>query len=743
MTTARKPRVAVLGGGLAGLTAAYELSRSAKFDITVHQMGWRLGGKVATSRNTEMDRRIEEHGIHVLFGAYENAFHVFRRVYDDIGKRWKAAFEERSQFTLMEDVDGEWEPMPVSMARATGDPGDALDGRRASKPSAAPDLVLDLLAWLRDHVLQYFKGTLVERPAAWFFGSTIGRMQRSVANLHKKPTASQDRRAARRVLMHLIVNLFLIRLIGWIVWLPWKILSPLLELAVTRIRNVRRLWIGAELALATAAGLTKAALRGQDVEDLDAFDLREWLQTNGVFGSGRISRWSTDSAPLRMVYEVVFAYARGDLAKPRLAAGTAIRGLVRLLFDRRGALVYEMRAGSAETMITPLYEALLQRGVRFEFFHRIDQLELSEDGRHIDRIRFTRQAIPRGDYDPLIAGGAWPDHPKYADLVGGESLAAHERADGGRDLEVPTFTPPGASSGTLTRGAEDDGFDLVVLAIPVEALRTICAPLAARDDVWARMLEHANTTPTQSVQLWFDRTAVELGWNPQGATEAALLGTYAEPFGNWADLSVTIAAEGWERIPGRSVPKSVAYLCGPLAETNGLGVSREADIAHVRTACRSWFAEHAALLWPKAHGTGALAWSELVAPPGRQGVARYDAQYFRANTTPSERYTLTLPGTTRFRLAPDDSGCDNLFLAGDWTANGFDVGCVEAAVMSGRLASRAILGLDAATMPVYAERTLVRHHRPLAIEFPRAPGRDEADDSRVPQPEAGLVTTGR
>jgi uncharacterized protein with NAD-binding domain and iron-sulfur cluster len=737
MTSDGKQRVAVLGGGLAGLTTAYELSASGKFDVTVYQMGWRLGGKVASSRNDDVGLRIEEHGIHVLFGAYENAFHVLRRVYGDLGRNWKDAFVERSEFTLMEEVGQDWKPWILGMARQPGDPGDALAGKTA-QASSVPYLVTDLVQWLRDHVLGYFKGTLLERPTRWFFGSTIGRMHRSANDLRGKQDQKKERRAdARRLLLHLRWNLFLIRVVGWIGHVLWMVLRPFLRDALEKIDNVRRLWIGAELAVATAAGLTKAALQGRKFEDLDNVDLRDWLRRNGVIG-GKISRTSATSACLRMVYEVIFAYERGDPKRPRVAAGTAVRGLLRLLFDRRGALAYAMRAGSAETLITPLYEALQKRGVRFEFFHRIDRLDLSPDGRYVDEVRFTRQATPKEAYDPLIDGGAWPDRPKYDLLVDGESLAARERDDGGRDLETPTFTPAGASHGSLRRGrgGEDGDFDLVVLAIPVAALKTICDPLAAHDPVWQTMLEQTHTTATQSVQLWFDRTAQELGWDPKGATEPALLGTYVQPFGNWMDLSMTIAREGW-KARGLPVPKSVAYLCGPLDEAIQLGPARDAKMAHVRDACRSWLAKYAPRLWPKAFLTGGLDGSRLVAPPQYPAAARYDVQFFRANTNPAERYTLTLPGTTRSRLLPDDSGFANLYLAGDWTANGFDVGCVEAAVMSGRLAARAVLGLSSDQMYVYAEREHHRHHV-RAIEFRRP---DVFEPPAPDEPPAVSVTT--
>jgi uncharacterized protein with NAD-binding domain and iron-sulfur cluster len=72
------------------------------------------------------------------------------------------------------------------------------------------------------------------------------------------------------------------------------------------------------------------------------------------------------------------------------------------------------------------------------------------------------------------------------------------------------------------------------------------------------------------------------------------------------------------------------------------------------------------------------------------GERRFDAQYWRANVNPTDRYVLALPGTLKYRISPLDNTYDNLTIAGDWTDCGFNEGCVEAAVMSGRLAAHAI-----------------------------------------------------
>ena len=77
-----KKKIAVLGGGTGSLSAVWSLTSlpdwQDRFDITVYQMGWRCGGKGASGRNPNVHQRIEEHGLHVWFGCYDNAWKVLR-----------------------------------------------------------------------------------------------------------------------------------------------------------------------------------------------------------------------------------------------------------------------------------------------------------------------------------------------------------------------------------------------------------------------------------------------------------------------------------------------------------------------------------------------------------------------------------------------------------------------------------------------------------------------------------------
>ena len=70
-------KVAVLGGGVGGLTAAFELTATPqlreRYEVTVYQLGWRVGGKGASGRNAPSRTESRNMGLHVWFGFYDNA----------------------------------------------------------------------------------------------------------------------------------------------------------------------------------------------------------------------------------------------------------------------------------------------------------------------------------------------------------------------------------------------------------------------------------------------------------------------------------------------------------------------------------------------------------------------------------------------------------------------------------------------------------------------------------------------
>ena len=80
-------KVAIIGGGCASVSAAFELTRpehEGRYQVTVYQLGWRLGGKGASGRGPA--DRIEEHGLHLWMGFYENAFRLIRECYAELNR---------------------------------------------------------------------------------------------------------------------------------------------------------------------------------------------------------------------------------------------------------------------------------------------------------------------------------------------------------------------------------------------------------------------------------------------------------------------------------------------------------------------------------------------------------------------------------------------------------------------------------------------------------------------------------
>lgn len=125
-----KHKIAVLGGGLGSLSAIFELTERENwqddYEITVYQLGWRLGGKGASGRNMLLkpgelkpNYRIQEHGYHVFFGFYKNAFSLMDRCYkaltvDNLFKSVEDAFEPLNHVLLQELENDTWIPWQIN-----------------------------------------------------------------------------------------------------------------------------------------------------------------------------------------------------------------------------------------------------------------------------------------------------------------------------------------------------------------------------------------------------------------------------------------------------------------------------------------------------------------------------------------------------------------------------------------------------------------------------------------------------
>jgi uncharacterized protein with NAD-binding domain and iron-sulfur cluster len=347
-----------------------------------------------------------------------------------------------------------------------------------------------------------------------------------------------------------------------------------------------------------------------------------------------------------------------------------------------------MRGGMGDVVFAPLYEVLRRRGVRFEFFHRLDQVRLADDGSHVAGLDLSVQAEVRGDYQPLVdVGGmpSWPAEPLYDQLVDGDAL----RAAG---WQPESFWDSRRAAARSLRVGHD--FDLVVLGVGLGAIPHVCRDLVERDPRWRAMTQEVGTVATQAFQLWLHADLAELGWPGPSPSVSG----FAKPFDTWADMPHLIDVEAW-----RHPPRSIAYFCGALALPPGTSDDPEhlaAQRERVRQSAIGFLDHQIQPLWPRAVGPGGgFRWELLAdaatddggAPAGAgAGPERFATQFWTANVNPSDRYVQSLPGSAVYRISPLDNTYDNLTIAGDWTACGVNVGCVEAAVISGRLAAHAI-----------------------------------------------------
>ena len=436
-----------------------------------------------------------------------------------------------------------------------------------------------------------------------------------------------------------------------------------------------KLWVSINLAGAMAAGILADGALFHGWGAIDGEDFRGWLRRHGA------NDVTLASGVVRAIYDSVFAYVNGDPEKGNLGAGTCLGGLLRMLLTYQGSLFWDAQAGWGDVVFAPLYRVLRARGVKIELFHRVAALHLSDDKKRVSSIDVVEQVRAKGEYDPLVDVGGlpcWPSAPRYDLLEDGEGLRA-----AGIDLESP-YSPAWKDARPLTLAAGED-FDTVLLAIALGAVPYAAPELVMANRRLASMVATVGTVQTLTFQLWQDYDLGDMGWTPpKGHTEAPHATGYVAPSGAWADRSHVIAREEWQ---SGGAPRNLACFSGPLEQLgpnppfmdSGFAARQK---ARVQSIARKFLENDVGRLWPlatKSAGHG-FRWEHVV------------SQSYRANIDPSDGFVLSVAGSASHRLAPGDSGFENLVLAGDWVKTSLNAGCIEAAVEAGLTAAEVILG---------------------------------------------------
>jgi uncharacterized protein with NAD-binding domain and iron-sulfur cluster len=688
MTAGGKKKVAILGGGVGALAAAFELTDFDRngdlFDVTVHTIGWRLGGKGAVGRNAKYGFRAEEHGLHVWAGFYDNAFDLVQRCYDAQEREldrdppfgtWSNAFLGLDQCILMEKENGAWRPWQVKLQRNGKTPG-------ISGPSASP---LDYLKVIVTRASEYYATSRLRRhigsplPAQipdWFSSPDIqeGPLFLAKTLIEMLPSDPQQISGPHLDQLASLIQSFLDQLRK----VPFE--------ALALDDDSRHGVIILELGLTMALGMIVDGVIQEGFDHIDSQEYSSWISQHGC------SNFTRDSALVRGCYDYVFGYIRGVR---NVGAGTAVRALLRFALSYKGSFFYVMRATMGELLFAPLYRVLAKRNVKFEFFHRVKNLLLSEDGL-IDRIEIDVQAhVKEPPYHPLVSIDSdesgpldsWPSQPLYDQLIEGEEI---RQGDGLNPFDLESAWTSWKGSGkTLIR---DQHFDIVILGIGLGAFGDICGDLVSKRPSWRALVERVRTTQTLGLQLWTMAPTSGLGWrDPQ-----TVLTSFADPLNSCGDMSVLLPLENW---PDKAAPRGIAYFVGTFDDAACIprpGSDSEfpaEEHGRARLMGLSWVADSLPVLWPAIRGEGGgTRWDLLFDPNNGKGHVRFDAQYLRVNINPSDRYVLSVAGSVQYRMTADGSGIPNLHLAGDWVRTGLNAGCIEAAVMAGRAAAGAVTG---------------------------------------------------
>lgn len=709
--TQKRKKIAVLGSGMSALTAVYTLTKTKdwrqKYDITIYQMGWRIGGKGASGRNMKVGKRIEEHGLHIWFGFYTNAFNLIRDVYESVDtgnspiKTYKDAFKPQSYIPLMENVNGKWENWDLNFPTNELEPGGdvehlplwhhiemmmqgLLDLFRNNKlylttaqnfpfNSNSNDFISNLFYQAIDKATSEIKGTFQEIV----FKEGEKFLENIVTKIHEyKDLINSSQNYPHSHILLLMENFW--------AWFKNKIGNLIYTNA-----TLRRLFIIFDIGFTIIGGILRDGVLEKNLDILNNIEFMDWLRKHGA------ADITINSTFITALYDVGFAYENGDITKRNYEAGSAIRIIMRLVLTYKGAFMWKMQTGMGDTIFTPIYNLFEsykpsenEGGIEFKFFHKVKNLGLSSDESRIDTIKIEVQATTKDNqpYKPLVDVKnipCWTSTPDYSQLNEGEALQS-------QDINLESFwTPWKGEEITLEFGKD---YDMIILGTPVASLPHICPELINANPKWLSMIENVKTTQTQAYQLWLNKDLKELGWD----SESPIMTSFVEPVDTWADMSQLIACEDF---PEEHEPKNIAYYCGVMKDASVIPpptVHSFPESQHERT--RKDFLEHLTnavpIIFPELKKDGLMDWNVLVDIENRQGERRLESQFWRANIDPNERYTLTNVNSSIHRLKTDETGFSNLYITGDWIQTNFNYGCIECCVMAGMMTARAISGED-------------------------------------------------
>ena len=385
-------KIAILGGGIGALTTAAELtsdpSWKEKYEITIYQMGWRLGGKGSQRPEQQMSTEFRSTAFICGWAFYENAFHLIRQAYNEAHQNnlmptspftdARKAFSPMNYTPMMEQYKGQWKVWGIDWTPWTDEgrkefPGDpALFEQKLEPPTP-----LGFARLLLSHVTLLLDQKKVKHPIlVRLYQDAAGHLANSIGS---SPVLPADTPLPR-------VHTGLHRITAFLESIPHDVNAHAPELhadiaewlkafndqifrlvsgELEKDDDLRRFFIIVDTALAVVVGMIKDEVLTKGFLAIEQYDFIEWLDKHGC-------RHSVSPLTVGM-YDACFAYQKGEVTGRKMAAGSTLYGALRLMFTYKGALMWWMNAGMGETIMSPLYLVLKNRGVKFKLLPQSKQ----------------------------------------------------------------------------------------------------------------------------------------------------------------------------------------------------------------------------------------------------------------------------------------------------------------------------------------------------------------------------------
>ncbi|NLR94286.1 NAD(P)-binding protein [Flammeovirga agarivorans] len=692
-------KIAIFGGGIAGLTTAWELTNQKdwekKYDITIYQQGWRCGGKASTGINEQ--GRIEEIGIHMFQGWYHNAFRLVKEVYsyieenkineDGAFKSWKDAFKANPVTSLVEpSKDDKWLDWPFVLPENNLEPGSIEDKDISVSIQEFIALGLETLlgspyqknkagkvAFKNRMLNRLFFKQHISKSDAWWMKRIISIFE----SLSNDITSNPDNKSVKRIIAssERVIKL-----------LKSNVIANALDKS-NALRRIRELLI---LVLVSLKGVFSDVYEETEFNwsNINHYDFSEWLSKHGADDQ------IINSSIVRFLYKGTFSnMLNGE--KGKVAADIAINMML-MIPSYKGSFVWNLVGGTGGSFIAPLFVALRHKGIKFKFFHQLNQVNYS-DGKEIESIKLDRQVDLQEnikEYNPIVKQKGVFQWRTTPDLNQINPIQAKQIEEGKVNLESHWSEWKNVDSLQLSKGVD---FDIAVLATSIKPLKYICKDIVESKQEWKNMVENVEASATANVQFWLKKDDQELGMDlgEWGMKEKSYANTviYDDPLYSWTTMTFVSPYEKWQK---GNEAKQISYWCGTwpnhLTDFDKSKTSYPADqITLLKKVAKEYMNKNMGWIWPNAVKDNQFDYALLCDSQEEETLEeKFNNQFFLTNIDPSMHYVIARPGSNKYRLKADETGYDNLYFSGDWINFGLNVGYMEGTVIAGKQAAKCI-----------------------------------------------------